>query len=315
MKIQIISLTKQDYKKNKIGRWYFLPEEFVRQGHNVKYNLKKDWWRWYLDYLLFRPDVVITFGLIGGLVGIFKKLGLIRRPLVFDWNDYLTELSGKSKNPAFCAFLEYMAIGSADLVTSAGLFQISVARNLGQNAEFILHGVRKEMNSSSKTRLSNKLNLLYVGEQSIYKRVNDLVKSVKGLNCTLYLIGEVNQDVKNSAPDNAIFLGKLEPDEVSKYINSADVCIDTQDQDGSLKVVEYMFKGKPIIGIRGRKSYMFSHLKDIYLTDDFKEAISYFIENPGELKRISKNVKKHKILFWDQAARNYIGLVKKRFNL
>ncbi len=44
----------------------------------------------------------------------------------------------------------------------------------------------------------------------------------------------------------------------------------------SLKISEYTLKKKAVIALRGRKSYLFSHLDNIYLTYYFKEDIEYF---------------------------------------
>lgn len=316
MKIQLVSLTKEDFKKNKIGRWYYLPEEFVKQGHKVHYNTKKNFWRWYLDYLTFRPDVVISFGLVAGFVGMLKKIGFVRKPFVLDWNDYFTELSGKTRGITRSALLEYSAVSAADLIITPGKFHTSVGKNLGKKIFQLKHGVREGFEKKDKVNLKGRgLKLMYIGEQSKYKRAFELVKSVEGLNCTLYMLGSPDPELQRIAPNNVVFIGRVNPFEVYRYINSVDVCIDSQDQDSSLKVIEYIFKEKPIIGLSGRKSYMFRHLDNIYLTENFKEAIQYLIKNPKELKRISENVKKIRVDKWSKVASDYVGLIRGNFSI
>jgi len=306
MKIQVISLAKSDYKDKKIGRWYILPEEFSKAGNKVKHDIKKDIWRFYFDYLTFNPDIVITVGLIGGVVGMLKKIGLIRKPLILDWNDYYTEISGKKFGIAKSAFLEYLAVSSADYIITPSKYLCSVCNNLGKKSIQIMHGVSEEFDSNEKIKLSKKLNLLYVGEQTRYKRVDEIIKAVNGLNCTLYLIGEKNEQFVKMAPSNVVFLGRLPKSEIVKYINSVDICLDTQDQDTSLKTMEYAYKGKAIIAPMGRKGYIFLHGENIFLTDNFRDAIAYFISNPKEIKKLEKNIKKIKVKKWKEVAKDYI---------
>lgn len=311
MKIQIISLTKNDYKERKIGRWYYLPEEFVKQGHKVKYNLRKDWWRWYFDYLTFKPDVVITFGIIGGFVGMLKKIGLIRKPLVLDWNDYYAEIMGKKRGIASIAFLEYLGVSAADLVIAPSKYLVSIAYNMGKKAFFIDHGVSEYMDSNAKISINTKkMKFLYVGELSPYKRTDLVMKAFKDVNAELYLIGEPTKEIEKLALPNTHFLGKMDQKEVVKYINSVDVCIDSQDQDTSLKLREYAYRGKAILGTNGRKAYVFSHMKNIYLADDLREGILYLSKNKKVMESIGKEAKKLPIFHWSKIAKNYVDLIK-----
>jgi len=61
MRIQIIS---HNTEKNPIVkmRWHWLPFYFEKMGHEVNHVLKQDWKYFYLRYLKFKPDVLISVG-------------------------------------------------------------------------------------------------------------------------------------------------------------------------------------------------------------------------------------------------------------
>jgi glycosyltransferase involved in cell wall biosynthesis len=308
MRIQIVSKTKENYKQKKIGRWYHIPEELEKRGNIIKYNTRKDWWKWYVDYLRFKPDVVISTGLVAGIVGFYKQIGLMRKPLVLDWNDSYAEISGAHRGIARTAFLEYNAVSAADAIISPSMYRLSLAKSFGKKGFYVPHGVGKI--SDKKAELPGKYKIIYVGEQSKHKRVDLLIEAARKVDCDVYLVGNVNEEFKEIAPENCHFPGRIEPEKIFEYINSADVCVITDDNDSTLKMFEYAKAGKAILSFQNRTAYFLKHLENAYLTNDLSEGIRK-LRNKTLRKRLEQNIKKVKILSWEQVAKEYESTLKR----
>src|SRR3989344_4943963 len=67
---------------------------FKKFGNNVAVITKKNLWKFYIRYLTFKPDIVVSTGVLGGIPGFFKKLKLIKKPHVHMWDDYYGEQMG-----------------------------------------------------------------------------------------------------------------------------------------------------------------------------------------------------------------------------
>ncbi|MFH1307830.1 MAG: glycosyltransferase family 4 protein [archaeon] len=317
MKVQFVTLNRKENYKNDSGRGYHLPYNLIKKGHKLKYNFKENSWRFYYDYLAFKPDIVITTGLIAAVVGFFKKIKLIKKPVILDWNDYYTESMGKKYGIGKVGALEYLGVSFADLITTPSPYLKSICENVGKKCVVIPHGVAKEIDISKKANLpgKNKIKILYVGEISRYKRVRELIEAVKGLKCDLILVGGVtDKNIENAKlPENVHLLGKMPRAKVVEYLNAVDICVDTQDQDSSLKASEYVYKRKIILCRAGRKSYLFEHKKNAYLTDNFREGIKELINNRKLREDIKNNVSKLKVYSWEEIAEKYISLINNEF--
>lgn len=311
MKIQIVSLTKSDYSVKKIGRWYYLPSEF-RKKAKLKYNLRKDFWRFYWDYLSFKPDVVICVGLIGGIVGFFKRIGFIRKPLVFDWNDYLAEIRGAGKSAAFSSMLEYGAVKSSDLVITPSRYLESICKSLGKKVIYIQHGVDKSFYKKDKIKLpgKNKIKAVYIGEQSKYKRVDKLVSAVRGLKVDLILVGKINESLRKASGENVYFIGNVLPNDVYRYVNSADICCLPSDQDSALKIFEYTSAGKAILGTKGRLGYVLTHLENSYLADNLIDGFKKLSRDARLRKRLERGSMRFKNYSWEEIAEQYLKALR-----
>jgi glycosyltransferase involved in cell wall biosynthesis len=315
MKIHFISLNLKENYERKSGRGYHLPSNLIKLGQEVKISFKHTFWRFYFDYLRFKPDIVVTQGLAGGIVGFFRKLRLIRKPVIFDWNDYYTEVMGRKHGITKVALLEYSAVGFSDLVTTVSPYLKSVCQNLGKKSVLIPSGISEDLEHTEKIKLpgKNKIKFLCVSEVSRYKRVNEIIDAVKGLNCDLILVGNVIDERINSKniPKNVYLVGRVPHKKAVEYINSADFCVDPQDQDTSLKIWEYIYKGKAILCRAGRKAYLLEHKKNAYLALDFNEGMKELITNQRLKKEMEKNIKKIKIYKWGEISKIYLSLLEK----
>ena len=96
MKVQFISHIPGDFHEKRKAHLHFVPFYLEQMGYKVDIIHKKDWPRFYWNYLKFKPDVMIVSGIIAILPTIFKKIGLIRKPIIYYWGDYFHEKIGRA---------------------------------------------------------------------------------------------------------------------------------------------------------------------------------------------------------------------------
>jgi len=307
MRILLIDHAKSHFEKQNTGRWHFLPLEFKKAGHKILHLTKKDWKKFPLHYLRFKPNIIITTGLAALIPIKLKQLGLVKAPIVYDWNDYWNEIFSGKLGIQRAASLEAYAVEKSDFLTTPSKYLASKAEILGRKAEFIPHGIIKE-NFPKKVELKGKFKLVYIGAQTPYKKVHRIVEAVKNLQCDLYLIGKPNENLKARAGKNVHFLGQIPYSEINSYIKAADICICTADQE-NLKMYEYVAAGKPILAYKGRIAYFLSHLENAYLTEDLREGLQELIKNPSLRKKLAKNAKKIQIKSWEEISKIYLNFL------
>lgn len=307
MRIFVITHARE-YEPEIKMRWHRLPLLFKKYGHKVEHVLKKDWKWFYLKYLKFKPDVVITSGLIGSLPCILKKLHLINAPIIHDWTDNYTEVMGKIYGIDRVAFLEHFIIKNSDYITTPSKSAIRKCEIFGKKAYYIPHGV--DLNFDVKpAKLKGKVKVVYIGSVSEYKLVHKLLESADGLNCDIYIFGKVEIDTKN-IPKNVHFMGLIKHKDVPKYLKSADILVITANDDSCLKMFEYIKAGKCILGLKGRINYFLTHMENAYLTDNLKEGLNVLIKNPLLRNRLAENVKKIKVKSWEEIGKMYLEFLK-----
>lgn len=240
-------------------------------AHNTEKN--PAWKYFYLRYLKFKPDVLISVGPIAFVPTLLKKLKLIR---------------------------------NADFITTPCISKMERCEVLGKKAFYIPHGVSADFDEKKPINLEGNIKVLYAGEQSKVKRVDKLIKDVKDINCDLYLLGKINEKFKEIAPENVHFMGIVKHSELPSYLKAADILVLTADDDCTLKMFEYVKAGKTILGIRGRLNYFLTHLENAYLTDDLAKGLKELINNEELRSQLANNVKKIKIYTWEEIAREYI---------
>lgn len=308
MKILLIDHAKKHFEKQDIGRWHFLPLYFKKGGHKVLHIIKKDWRKFPLTYIKFKPDIIISTGFIGIIPILFRKLRLVKCPIIHDWNDYYTEIHGPRIGIAKAAFLEAYIIENSNYITTPSRYLFEKARIYEKKARFIGHGENLNLNQK-KANLKGKFKLIYVGDQNKYKKVNRIIEAVNGLNCELYLAGTINESLLKIAPKNVQFLGKIPYNKVGAYIKAADVCVITADQE-NLKLHEYAKAGKVILAYKGRISYFLTHLENAYICEDLRQGLIKLMKNPKLRKKLEKNIKKLPTSSWNKIAEEYLTFLK-----
>ena len=194
MKVQIITHAEKHYKvTKKFSHWHRIAIELEKKGHKIDFYSKSNWKKFPLNYLKFKPDVIIVAGVIGYYIMKLKRLKIIRKPIIFAWNDYYTEVMGNKWGLSKIAKMEYYLVENADALTSPSKYLVSIGKNLGKKVYWTEHAVTDDLDNDDMIRLEGKgrYKILYVGEQSRLKRIDEVIKAVKGLDCDLYMIGKL----------------------------------------------------------------------------------------------------------------------------
>jgi hypothetical protein len=281
---------------------------------------KKDLLRFYLKYLKFKPDIIITTWVPAAFIPIFfKKIGLIKCPIVHRWEDYYAE-SMKNYPHFIVNFMENFTAKNADYI-------ITVLKTLQERAEkmgkpvFLLPygstGGDKKTKIDLESLKSNNHNLkvIYSGEINLpYKRVDKIIDAAIGEKCDLFLFGEEpKEEFKKiiSENKNIHYCGYVDSQEIFEILKQGDILVNTANHDISMKFLDYIRAGKPILALNDRPAKTFRHKETAFLTNNFKEGLKKLIHNKSLREKIIKNMKSIKIYSWDEVADIHIALYKK----
>ncbi len=284
---------------------------FFIQGEKNKTLFFINLFSFYWKYLKFKPDVIISFHQIAFIPAFLKKIGLIRKAkIIHAWWDAYTECAGTKRSPSLLAFFEYFNIKNSDIVFTNSKLQSEICRNLNIKCEWFQLGVEDYFLDKNIKKIKlpgkNQIKVLYIGEVSKYKRVDQLIHSVIGLECDLIIIGNCPAEFKKNCPPNVYFLEAKPHRDMPSYIKSADIVTIPADQDGSLKMYEYLALGKCIIAFKGRIGYVLTHDENVYLTIDFKKGLEELIKNKKLREKIERGAGRFPTLTLNQAFEKWI---------
>ena len=308
MKIQVIAHNREKNPPVKM-RWHWLPFYFEKFGYEVDHVLKKDWKYFYVKYLKFKPDVLISAGPIAFIPTLLKRLKIMNVVHVHDWTDDNVDINWEYGITKMALF-EYFTVEHADVITTPSVFRKERCELWGKRVFFIPHGVSEDFDKKEPVELKGDIKVLYAGEISRRKRVDKLIKAVKNLNCELYIIGKIKEEFMKIAPPNVHFLGYIPQDEIPRYLKAADILVLTADDDCTLKMYEYIKAGKAILGIRGKLNYVLTHMENAYLTDDLFSGLKKLIEDDDLRMRLARNVRRMKVYTWKEIAKMYLNTLK-----
>lgn len=314
MKIQFMSQIPGNYKEKQKAHLHFLPFYLEKFGNKIDVIDRKSWPRFYFRYLAFNPDILVVSGLIGFIPMLFKKVGLIRKPVVYYWGDYFHEVMGKKWGIDRCAYLEFFCAKNATFVSTPSRFLENLCDTAGiKNYKYIPHGITDDFEkipASSLPELSSEqkklVKFIYIGDIDVYKKADRIINAVKNQRCILYLIGKVSEkNIIRSLPKNIIYLEEMPHDKVIGYLKACDIAVVTSDQDSALKMFEYIALKKPILGFRGRMSYILSNRENAILVSDFSPAVRELIQDPKLRETLKKNISQIKVRSWQSIAGEY----------
>ena len=297
-------------------RFIRLPLLFRDMDVDLDIVYKKDLKFFCLRYLKFRPDVVLTVGPVPGAVAAFyKKIGLVRVPLVHDWTDDYVDMFGASHGIFRSGLLEYFTIQNSDIIVSPSKFRETRCKMINKKVKYIPHGVNAGFDKVKKRELGGKgkVKIVFAGVITRLKGTDKIAKAVNGLDCDLHLFGRINDNhfpTELFKTPNVHFHGLVNHKEMPGYIKAADILVITADDDCTLKMFDYVKAGKCILSIRGRACYFLTHGVDAYITDDLRGGLMELIKNKKLRTKLSKNVKKIKIRTWNEIAEEYINFLR-----
>jgi len=160
-----------------------------------------------------------------------------------------------------------------------------------------------------KTKKNN-LKIIYLGEQSTWKKVDELIRAVNGLDCDLFLFGKTNPDFQKIAGENVHFMNYIDELEVRSILKQGDILVNTSNQDCNFKFFEYISVGKPILAYDGLPSNILTHGENAYLTKDFRQGLIDLIKNKKLRRKLELNIKKFKTYSWDEIAEMHLNFFK-----
>lgn len=199
--------------------------------------------------------------------------------------------------------LEKISVIGADHITSVSRYNIHRAQLWGRPTTFFPHGVTPNQRTGSLILQSSRFKVVYLGEQSMYKKMPELIGAMNGLEADLFMVGKTNPATKKVAPPNVWFMGPVPPEEVLSVLRQADVLVNSGDQDSNFKLQEYIRAEKPILGVAGRMAWAFEHGKDAWLSHDFRDGLIRLMEDASLRVRLTEGVRAHRVLTWEQVVR------------
>ena len=305
MKIAFIAYADPGVSYETMPRGTFAYLHYLEQfGHRVVFFDKRHCHRparLALALRRLKPDVVVGqhFGAFLGVL--FKRLGLIRCPVVHAWDDYYAE---QSRLPGWLmGFLERLSVTGADHVTSVSRLNVHRAEQWGTPATFIPHGIEPAVEPAALTLQSARTKAVYLGDQSLYKGMTALMEAMRGVEADLFMVGTVNPALRALAPDNVHFVGRVPPRQVRGVLEQADILVNPSNQDSNFKLQEYVRAGKAILGVEGHMAWAFRHGEDAWLTADLRDGLKRLAGDPGLRDRLAEGVRRRPVLTWEQVGR------------
>lgn len=218
-------------------------------------------------------DVCLVEGHIEGLVGVWlKKLGKVK-VLVYDDMDYIPAYA--TTNPLRRRLTDHLQNYSqkkADLIISVG-FKLKELRErqTGKKVEVIPNGVDYHLFKSAQEKIPHPPTLIYMGSlegwdgldvvlQALPKIKNEIPQVrllIIGRTTTLYEAYLKNLVQKLELNDAVYFLGRKDYTQLPTYLKESDIGlavfqpIELRQYAFSLKVIEYISAGLPVITTKG----------------------------------------------------------------
>ncbi len=284
---------------------------------------KKDLLGFYFRYLKFKPDIIVSTWIPAGFIPVFfKKIGLIKCPIVHRWEDYYTE--SMTNYPKFIVnFMENYTAKNADYIITVLKTLYERAKYMNKKVFLLPYGItpgdkKTKINLNKLKSRKDNLKVIYLGEiNSLYKRVDKIIEATKENKCDLFLFGEQpSQYIKNIAQGhgNIHFMGWADNEEVADILKQGDILVNTANHDISMKFLDYINARKPILALNDKPKNLFKHKETAYLTDDFRKGLRELIKNKKLREKIKKNLKEIKIYSWKEVADIHIRLYEKILN-
>lgn len=267
-----------------------------------------------------RYDLCITEAPYPGGVGVWlRRFGRIKR-LVYEDLDFFEGFDETNpKRRRETRRLERMSLAGSDLIVSVG-YELQRLRKSQTKKEVVVvpNGVNYDLfaASAAQPRPTDRFDLIYIGSLEEWAGVDlaiqamqDLVKSIP--NIKLLILGSVlgagHHDEtlmamarKTGVEDRVLFLGKKDYHELPAYLAQAHIGVATFKPNDlmkyafTLKVIEYMAAGLPVIATRvGETERVLMEAKAgmtiAYDVKEFVEAVITVYNDRSLMAKFAKN--------------------------
>lgn len=297
-------------KKEPLASWNFFQIYFKKFGNEIEVVQKNEIWKILKFSKINQYDILFTVQMTSFFPVLFKKLRLIKIPVIHYWADnyYQWGFGGKWLRSR----IENWIAKNADFNFTISRFREEKAKKLGiKKIKFFPQGVVEEFDKIKPSkRLKGKIKVVYGGEISRKKGVDKVIEAAKFVKeADFYIFGNVRKDIKPTLKNlqkNVHVFNQVSHKELISYYKAADVLIFATDNDSTLKMYEYIKAGKPILALNNKVKYVLKHKETAYLTDDLSQGLKELAKNKKLGDKISKNLKKCNIYTWDEVSRMYL---------
>jgi len=321
MRIMYVSNSRDnDFNNNpEKNKWNLLPYLLEKNGAEVKTIGKKELYKFYFEYLKFKPDIILTTWVPAGFIPVLlKKMGIIKSPIIHRWEDYYAE--SMTNYPRFLvSFMERYTAKNADYIITVLKTLYDASRRMNKKVFLLPYGItpgskKTKINLNKlKTKKSN-LKVIYLGDlTSRFKRVDKIISAAKNTNCDLFLFGEkpyAELIEMSEGYKNIHFMGWIDTQEVASILKQGNILVNTANHDMSMKFLDYINAGKPILALNDRPAKFFVHGKTAYLTNDFEKGLRELIRDKRVRSEIKKNMKNIKVYSWDDVSKIHMELYR-----
>jgi glycosyltransferase involved in cell wall biosynthesis len=263
----------------------------------------------FLEALRSDYDIIDANQGIASFMGAFSPL--TKRPIVATFHDIYWRQWNQFFPKPYAWFGKFMEFAWSrlqyDRVIANSPPTADKLRRLGfSNIKTIVSGIDLRMIDSIKAKKEDRV--IYVGRLIKYKHVDELIKSMKGVDAKLTIVGSGPDEaaLKKLAKETGIdaeFLGYVSEKEKIKLMKSSKILVNPSSVEGlGLILAEAMACGTAVVA-RPLPSYFFCNAKNSLMTENFAGSINGLLDNDSRRNELVKNALKTSREFdWDKTA-------------
>ena len=106
-------------------------------------------------------------------------------------------------------------------------------------------------------------------------------------------------------------MGEKAHKDIPRYIAAANICCIPSDQDGSLKMYEYLKMGKCIFAYKGRIGYVLTHKENCWLDRNFERGLRFLALHPSAITLFEEGARDFKVPGLDESFDKHLAAIKR----